>query len=132
MQTLKRFIRKHAIKFAYKRVDANPSMEGSANMDNWRCRLRVGERKIAVNFSKGFGHNGRPPSLREVLACLASDSHNVNGSFDNWCDEYGYEPDSRKAARTYRACRKIADKLTFLIGADGLETLLYNVDMNGE
>jgi hypothetical protein len=126
---LARFIRKHGIKFAYKAADANPAM--GDNMDHYRCRLRVGERKIVVTFSKGYGHNGRPPELREVLACLASDSHNLE-SFNTFCDEYGYDSDSRKAARTYQACCKISEKLAYLLGADGREDLIYNVDMNGE
>jgi hypothetical protein len=131
MITLRRFIRQNEIKFAYKVADANPAM--GENMDHWRCRLRIGDRKIIVPFSKGYGHRGRPPSLREVLACLASDSHNLNGSFNDWADEYGYAPDSRTAHRTYKACCKIAEKLEYLLGGRAaLEDLIYNVDMNGD
>ena len=129
MITLRKFIRKHEIKFAYK-AGSNPAMD--ANMDHYRCRLRVGTQKMVVPFSKGYGHNGAPPTLREVLACLASDVAAAREGFSNFCDELGYDSDSRKALKTYNACAKISEKLAAVIGEHAVTELVYDVDHNGE
>jgi hypothetical protein len=52
--------------------------------------------------------------LKRALACLLEDS-NVQGlSFSDFCDEYGYDTDSRKAYRIYEACKKQAVKVSAL------------------
>ena len=82
-----------------------------------------------ANFVKGAGHYGTEPTVEEVLDCLAMDSQGVSGnSFEDWCDEYGYDTDSRKAHRTYRICDRQAEKLKALLGDSAYETLLYNVE----
>lgn len=48
----------------------------------------------------------RPPGRDEVLGSLASDSMAGDGTFDDFCGEFGYDPDSRKAYATYEACRE--------------------------
>lgn len=46
------------------------------------------------------------PSLGDVLGALVMDAFSVNSgeSFDDWCESIGYDTDSRKAERMYRAC----------------------------
>lgn len=61
-------------RFTCTRVDHNPAMDDSANMDHWRCTLTRAGRRMALTFSKGFGHQGKPPSLAEVLECCALDA----------------------------------------------------------
>jgi len=54
-----------------------------------------------------------------ILDCLVSDAWSVLNSrgFEDWANELGYDPDSRKAERTYNACRETAEWLdTFLEG----------------
>lgn len=126
MKTIKQFIREHNIKFAYKAADSNPPM--GDNMDHYRCRLRIDDRKIIVKFSKGYGHHGKPPTLREVLACLADDSQAKGYTFHEFCDNYGYDPDSRTAHRTFKACVKLSEKLEYLLGAYAVEDLTYNTE----
>lgn len=43
----------------------------------------------------------------EVLARYAADAEEASSlSFDDWCGNFGYDTDSRKALRTYLACQK--------------------------
>ncbi len=64
------------------------------------------------------------PSLTDVLHCLVSDSDVLNfSSFEDWANEFGYEPDSRKAEATYHACLKNSLALKNLIGSSNLEKL---------
>lgn len=51
------------------------------------------------------------PELDSVLACLIRDAVGSAQTFDDWCANYGYDIDSRKALETYMACQEIATKL---------------------
>jgi hypothetical protein len=58
-----------------------------------------------------------PPSMDDVLGSLASDADAINyADFDQWAAEYGYDPDSRAAFRTYKACLDIGLKLRAALG----------------
>jgi hypothetical protein len=59
-----------------------------------------------------------PPPLLDVLYSLVMDSDADDYTFEEWCDSYGYDTDSRKAESTYNACREIGTKLRRMLGAD--------------
>lgn len=60
------------------------------------------------------------PKLDDILSCLLSHSYAVGMTFEDWCGDYGYDTDSRKALATYEACQKIAGQLK-RIGITDLE-----------
>ena len=45
------------------------------------------------------------PSYDDVMSSLTLDASSVDQSFDSWCDEFGYDTDSRKAFANYEQCR---------------------------
>ena len=51
------------------------------------------------------------PKMRDVLYCLALDARSGNQTFESFCDEYGYNQDSRKDFETYLACQKTHSQL---------------------
>lgn len=53
----------------------------------------------------------KAPHVATVLHSLILDSDALGQSFATWCDEFGYDSDSRKALRTYEACQENAEKL---------------------
>ncbi len=63
------------------------------------------------------------PHMADVLHSLVMDSSAVGQSFSSWCDELGYDKDSRKAESIYRACQENGDKLHLLFGRDGVNAL---------
>lgn len=128
--TLQDFINARGLRLSAKPADRNPHMDDSDSMDHWRCTIRAPKGKtMRVYFSKGVGHHGAEPTLAEVLDCLASDSAGVaNTSFEEWCGEYGYDTDSRKALRTYRVCDRQAERLKDFLGSASFEELLWNVE----
>ena len=83
---------------------------------------------MRVPFSQGSAHT-QEPTASDVLECLASDASGVDNaqSFDDWCAEYGYDNDSRKAEKTYKTCQRQADNLRNFLGNENFETLLYGV-----
>ena len=69
-----------------------------------------------------------PPTLQPdtegVIWSLVMDSDVIDaGGFESWASDLGYDPDSRKAEATYRACLEIALKLRAAIGDAGLAAL---------
>jgi hypothetical protein len=64
------------------------------------------------------------PLLRDVLYCLVLEASVIDyATFEDWASEYGYDTDSRKAEKTYRACLKTALSLRAMVGDAGLTKL---------
>ena len=57
----------------------------------------------------------KPPSLYFVLACLAKYD---TGTFEEWCGDIGYDPNSRKALETYLVVQKQVRDFHALCGPD--------------
>jgi hypothetical protein len=130
MGTLKAFIVRNHIRAESVMVDHNPNMDGSQNMDNYKVTLRRKGRQLTIPFSMGVALC-REPSAEDVLDCLASDSssyENYAGSFEDWCGEFGYDTDSRKAERTYNVCGTQAGKLKRFLGEDLYKELLWDTE----
>ena len=53
----------------------------------------------------------KPPTVDSVLFCFVMDSNACEMSFNDWCSDYGYDTDSRKALETYLACQENTAKL---------------------
>ena len=51
------------------------------------------------------------PPLDDLLHCLVSDASLATETFDDWCGEFGYDTDSRRAMATYEECQKTIGKL---------------------
>jgi hypothetical protein len=64
-----------------------------------------------------------PPSAADVLHSLILESSAADQTFESWCDEFGYDSDSRKAEATYRACLANADKLARVLDRQAREEL---------
>jgi hypothetical protein len=147
--TIDQFVTSNRITITCNRVDRNPNMEDSHRMDNWKCLLvrtfetetlytdKTGESKprtytarMTVHFSKGFGLKGAEPTAAEVLDCLASDAAGIENarSFEDWCSEYGYDTDSRRAEKTFKTCEHQASRLKTFLGDELFETLLWKLE----
>lgn len=122
-QTLAAFCKQNKITSAARRTADNPNMESDRKhlMDHWIVTLvyEPGIRKtMPVHFSMGMAHQGKEPRTEEVLSCLLSDASCAQEDFAEWCSNLGYDEDSRKAERTYFACRDIATKLEAFLGSE--------------
>lgn len=122
-------------------VSFSVAIVGATKRDDWECdewRVTVTAARIefATEYFTGTGHretvrssiasglaNGkfvkgrwegfRPvaPSAASVFYSLLRDGEAINESFSDWCDNYGYDTDSRKALSTYEACCESGRKL---------------------
>lgn len=71
--------------------------------------------KEVFDYYTGIGHrkNDKPqkPELSSVLYSLVMDASACDESFEDWCSNFGYDTDSRKALETYLSCQESASKL---------------------
>ena len=64
------------------------------------------------------------PDGADILWCLLSDASALDcGTFEEWASDLGYDTDSRKAEKTYRACLAIGLALRAALGNDELAAL---------
>ena len=85
----------------------------------YRVRLRYGRRSLTTPFFQGAALTGEPTAA-DVLSCLLSDTlsyENAQG-FADWCSEFGFDTDSRKAEQTWRQIKAQAPKVHRLLGED--------------
>jgi hypothetical protein len=106
--------------------------------DKWTCVFSRNGQSVSFDYSTGTGHRTkvrfsewnyenevRPtvPGMADVLNCLIMDADAVGMSFADWCDNFGYDTDSRKAERTYFACQETGEKLRKVLTREEIETL---------
>ncbi len=128
--TINDFIKSAGLTMSAAWTDHNPTMENSEHMDHWRCIIRAGKARMSLVFSMGSGHGGKRPELADVLDCLASDAagyENAKG-FDDWCGDYGYDQDSRRALRTFKAVERQATSLHRVLGESAYNALLWDIE----
>lgn len=117
--TTQEFIDLHKITATATRADSNPSVP-DFDGDHWRVTLRRkgkhGVRRMALYFSKGYGHNGAEPTAAEVLNCLRSDAWGADELFETWACDLGFDPDSRSAEKIYKTVRRQTAKLRQFLG----------------
>jgi hypothetical protein len=75
--------------------------------------------------SFGFGKQmkliaGKQPTPYDVLACLTKYDP---GTFEDFCGEFGYDTDSRKAYKTYKAVKREWENVAILFNDEQLDML---------
>ena len=90
------------------------------NAFHFRCQLKLRGKCYTFWYSMGSAHAGKRPELPDVLNSLALDASGYENArdFADFCGEYGYDTDSRKAEDIYRACQR---------GGDGVRKLLAGI-----
>ena len=74
-----------------------------------------------------------PPSVADLLGCLSSEasSYEQARDFADFCSEFGYDTDSRKAEREYHGCGETAKKLrALLVSSEAYDAILWNTERN--
>lgn len=96
---------------------------------HWRVTLKFNGREYAVPFTQGSAWT-RPPSVADVLDAVASDAAGFENArlFEDWAPEYGYDPDSRKAERVFRAVERQSVKLQRFLGDEEYQRLLWQTE----
>jgi len=64
--------------------------------------------------------NRKKPNTYAILACLDS---SPQGTFEEFCSSYGYDDDSWKSFKTYKACVEESEALNKIFTTNQLEVL---------
>ena len=83
----------------------------------YKVTLTYQRRRLTVPFFMGPALT-REPTAETVLDCLLSDASAGEMTFEEFCSEFGYDTDSRKAEATYRACVRSRAGVLRLLGPD--------------
>ena len=62
------------------------------------------KKTTATLAAKVAKYQKKQPDPAEVLASVCREGADADESFENWCANFGYDEDSRKAESIYRAC----------------------------
>ncbi len=92
------------------------------NAKAYRLKFVYQGRSFSFDFWQGYGIT-HEPEVEGVLECLLSDA-SVSEDFEEFCREFGYDIDSRKAEQTHKACLKIRSNMKRLLDPD-FEMFLY-------
>jgi hypothetical protein len=83
----------------------------------WRVTLTYEGRSMTAAFYQGPAHKDAP-SAADVLSCLCSDARAGDQTFEDFCSDMGLDTDSRKAEKTWRACKATGPRVYALLGHD--------------
>lgn len=109
------------------RTDTEPGeWDNEAHHYSYVIYVTMGDRfgkKIRGNYSQGSGIKNKP-QIDDILDSLSLETMNIEEeSFELWCDDFGYDSDSRKAYKIYQACLEESKHLKHLLGQEGLNEL---------
>jgi hypothetical protein len=94
-------------------------------------------KKVSISGKElkfGIGNAQFPnPTMKDILESLSLDA-NVKDylSFESWAKDFGYDPDSRSAEKTYKSCQKAAEGLARVLGGaekiNQISEIIYELD----
>jgi hypothetical protein len=86
----------------------------------FKVKIAKNGRSFSVNFGQSIKEDAKEPSNYDILACLQK---NEVGTFENFCGDFGYGEDSRKAEKIYKAVCKEFANMQKLFSDEELEIL---------
>lgn len=90
----------------------------------YEITIRRHNKAIKFRFGDSIANTqkGEQPRVYDVLTCIKNDFF-CPDNFKDFCDEYGYDEDSRKAHETFKRCLKQSHKLTLIFSDEEIKTL---------
>lgn len=92
--------------------------------DVFRVRLSRGRKSYSFDFGQSLtystGDGRNPPTVYSIVTCL---ERNDPGSFEQFCSEFGYDTDSRRAERAWKQVAAQYKRLTDLFTPEELDRL---------
>jgi hypothetical protein len=95
------------------------------NWNNHMVAVSRNGRRIGFEFWASIMYpelRGRG-DLLQAFACFLSDAIAGGQTFDDFCADFGYDTDSRKAWKSWKACQRAALKARRLLNGDDLYQL---------
>jgi len=84
------------------------------------CTLRCNKRQFTFSFGQSIAAGNKQPEMYDILSCLQK--YDI-GTFENFCGDFGYNEDSRKAEKIYKAVAKEYENMCRLFTPEQLEEM---------
>lgn len=116
------FCEKYGIKIKWEFLgrEVNKAWGDSAERNHWKFTIRRKGKSYTNDFWDSIINSKhiepKEPTSYDLLACLTKYHP---GTFEDFCDEFGYNTDSRNAERTYKAVMKEYEGLRRVFGTYG-------------
>jgi hypothetical protein len=119
------FLKQTGVKMSVKFLENGPYFDDDkANRDIYRVTFSRSGKRFSFRFGQSLrdstGIGGTPPTAYDVLSCIEKHDY---GTFGDFCMDCGYDQDSRKALKTYRAVLKQWKQVEAFFTSKELEAL---------
>lgn len=104
------------IQCAYFQDLPNGHFGKNSRVSHWEVKLKYKKRKMNTRFFTGSGISY--PTISMVVESLFSDYVDEQESFEFWCYNSGFDPDSRSHLRIFQECQKQSRKLEKFLSSD--------------
>ena len=111
--------------YAYIGYDTDSNM---AKMNTYKCKLTYNKKSMNFNYSMGIALTENDITIDSCLYSLILDADSIEYTFNEFCDNFGYDSDSIKANNIYKACIKTSKQLNRLFNADELNQLRLHTE----
>jgi hypothetical protein len=101
------------IEFTMDGVEPSESMP--AGSYDYLVTLKLEGRELETEYHMGPALE-QDPDAENVLSSLLLDASCGEMSFEEYCSDFGYDTDSRRHHKTWKACKKLAPKLQEFLG----------------
>ena len=115
---IKAWLKKHGVKLTISYQATREYFPEDREVRNvYRWTLRRGNVRVWGTFGDSIldTQEDARPTAYDILSCLTKYDP---GSFENFCSDFGYDADSIKAHRTYRAVASEWKKISRLLGEE--------------
>lgn len=114
-------LKKLGVSFSVKYLDHDFYFDDDKEKrDIYSVTFRRGNKRFSLKFGQSIANQGAPPTAYDVLACIQKYDP---GTFENFCSEFGYDTDSRKAEKIYKAVCKEWQKVSTFFTSNEIEEL---------
>lgn len=125
-QQAETFLTIHGLQFraTLKNTKPAPWADDTRYRPHYRVTISRPGKRLSFDFwnSVDAGRTGKPLTAYDVLACISSDAYTPD-TFEEFCADYGYDTDSRKAHATFRRASAFAKRIRAFFTAEELKAL---------
>ena len=100
----RKFARNHGVRLQEISCDFGIYFDGDTEERYiYKMRLLRNRKSYTFTFGQSIANGAKTPTIYDVLSCMQK--YDI-GTFEDFCREFGYDTDSRRAERTYKAVCK--------------------------
>ena len=100
------FATKHGVKLQILGSEYKTMWDDNQNRTVFKVKLSRNGKSYTFEFGQSISAGNTEPTMYDILTCLTKYDPET---FEDFCSEFGYDVDSRKAEKTYKAvCKEFA------------------------